>query len=117
MVGSGDTAILECSINANPVKYEGIRWEREDMSGNLSPLLDGLEGVKIKVAGSGDNNVTTTLTIHDVSVAKAGRIWCVASNDIGQEARQETYLLVKSKYSTPFLSIGGKWLDSFSFSN
>ena len=101
MVSLGESAQLDCTINANPVKYDGIRWEREDLSGSRVQLVDSQDGVKVTKVASGGNSVTSILVVHNVSVAWAGKIWCVASNNIGSEVREETYLLVKCKSKAP----------------
>merc|ERR1719422_791499 len=93
-----DDAMFECTFDANPVMYEGIRWVRQEKESDEEVIVSGSSR---RISGDWDdisgNTVKSRLIIRNVTVQDAGKIACVFSNGYGIEARGETYLLVKHK--------------------
>merc|ERR1719150_1086117 len=94
-----EDAMFECSFDANPVMYDGIRWAKmakaNDEEVSLSPAASSR--ISIDWDDNGGNRVTSRLIIRNVTVQDAGKIFCLVSNGYGKEAKEETYLLVKHK--------------------
>ena len=95
--------MFECSFDANPVMYDGIRWAKmakaNDEEVSLSPAASSR--ISIDWDDNGGNRVTSRLIIRNVTVQDAGKIFCLVSNGYGKEAKEETYLLVKRKNDKP----------------
>ena len=99
LVNSGEDAVFECTFDANPIKYDGIRWLRHDKESDEEVIVsDGSRRFSIDWDDISGNIVKTRLVVRNVTVQDAGRIFCVFSNGYGKETRGETYLLVKRKY-------------------
>jgi len=94
-----EDAMFECSFDANPVMYDGIRWAKQakatDEEVPLSPAASSR--ISIDWDDNGGNRVTSRLIVRNVTVQDAGKIFCLVSNGYGKEAKEETYLLVKHK--------------------
>merc|ERR1719219_1792543 len=99
LVNSGEDAMFECTFDANPIKYDGIRWLRHDKESDEEVIVsDGSRRFSIDWDDISGNLVKTRLVVRNVTVQDAGRIFCVFSNGLlGKETRGETYLLVKHK--------------------
>ena len=90
--------MFECSFDANPVMYDGIRWVKQTKESEKEESFSrGSSRVSINWDNVGGHRVTSRLIIRNVTVQDAGKIFCVVSNGYGEEAREETYLLVKRK--------------------
>ena len=100
LVNSGEDAMFECTFDANPIMYDGIRWLRHDKESDEEVIVsDGSRRFSIDWDDISGNIVKTRLVVRNVTVQDAGRIFCVFSNGLlGKETRGETYLLVKRKY-------------------
>lgn len=98
--------MFECTFDANPVMYDGIRWAKQrkgsDEEIQLSPSSSR---ISIDWDDRGGHRVTARLIIRNVTVQDAGKIFCVVSNGNGKEAREETYLLVKRKNHKSYISL------------
>lgn len=89
MAESGDNAEFVCSVDANPIKADTIKWVRAGGDGNEAPA--GLESRMITA------NVSNALylTVRNVTAKDSGAFECVANNGVGKEVRNKTYLLVR----------------------
>jgi hypothetical protein len=93
-----EDAMFECSFDANPVMYDGIRWAKQRKGSHEEiPLSPASSRISIDWDDMGGNRVTSRLIIRNVTVQDAGKIFCIVSNGYGKEAKEETYLLVKRK--------------------
>ena len=87
MVSPNQTAQLVCTVDANPIKEDTIKWVREgyDLGG----------GGRAKTTLDGN---TLYLTIVNATEADAGSFECVVNNGIGgAEVRNASFLVVKRK--------------------
>ena len=83
MVNPNQTAQLVCTVDANPIKEDTIKWVREgyDMTGRVKTMLDGN---------------TLYLTIVNATEADAGEFECVVNNGIGGgDVKNTSFLVVK----------------------
>ena len=73
--------MFECSFDANPVMYDGIRWAKmakaNDEEVSLSPAASSR--ISIDWDDNGGNRVTSRLIIRNVAVQDAGKIFCLVS--------------------------------------
>ncbi len=92
-VGSGQEAVLECEVDANPVETDIVKWSRPnfDVAGRTSIKLDDLAPVS-------RNRAISRLTVHAVTKADAGSFYCEANNGIGSGITSIVELLVKCKF-------------------
>lgn len=83
MVDEASDAVLECKAAGNPLAASSVTWRRDgfDMQGRtvLSTIQNG----------------TAYLTVKDVTRNDTGAFECVASNGIGAESVEKTWLVVK----------------------
>ena len=104
-VGQGEQALFECAVEANPITATTIRWERRPTSeadldydmASRTKTTAGLSTSKTKSA--------LMLTVLNATAEDSGVFVCVADNGLGDVdgesvARNETFLLVRRKYST-----------------
>ena len=91
--------MFECSFDANPVMYDGIRWAKQAKASDEEVPLSPAASSRISIDwdDKGGNRVTSRLIVRNVTVQDAGKIFCLVSNGYGKEAKEETYLLVKRK--------------------
>lgn len=89
LVRENDTAEFHCSADANPIDKDTIKWQRKDYK------FDDNDRVRMSF-----NNETNTayLTIYNIKKEDMGAFDCVVNNGIGSEAKNTTFLLVRSKY-------------------
>lgn len=85
MVGEKESATLECTVDGNPLSTEHVTWKRAGFS---------ME----KRANFSFNNITSSLTIKDVTVDDMGSFYCVVDNGIGNESSKPAFLVVKREY-------------------
>jgi len=98
LLDSLDDAMFECTFDANPVMYEGIRWVRQEKESDEEVIVSGSSRrISVDWDDISGNTVKSRLIIRNVTVQDAGKIACIFSNGYGIEARGETYLLVKHK--------------------
>ena len=95
LVGSGQDAMFECTFDANPIMYDGIKWLRHD---GEAIETEGSRRFTIDWDDIGGSTVRSRLVVRNATVADAGKLFCAISNGYGKEARRETFLLVKRKY-------------------
>ena len=100
MVDSGEDAMFECTFTANPIMYDGIQWLRHNIQIEETEAIvtDSSRRFSIDWDDIGGNMVRTRLVIRNATVQDAGKIFCAISNGYGEQARSQTYLLVKRKY-------------------
>ena len=100
--------MFECTFDANPVMYEGIRWVRQEKESDEEVIVSGSSRrISVDWDDISGNTVKSRLIIRNVTVQDAGKIACIFSNGYGIEARGETYLLVKRKNNKSFMSLFG----------
>ena len=99
MVDSGEDAMFECTFTANPIMYDGIQWLRHNSQTGEEEIIvtDGSRRFSIDWDDIGGNMVRTRLVVRNVTIRDAGKIFCAISNGYGEQARSQTYLLVKRK--------------------
>ena len=86
--------MFECTFDANPVMYEGIRWVRQEKESDEEVIVSGSSRrISVDWDDISGNTVKSRLIIRNATVQDAGKITCVVSNGYGIEARGETYLL------------------------
>ena len=99
MVESDENAMFECTFDANPIMYDGIRWLRQEQESDEEVIVSGSSRrISIDWDDITGNTVKSRLIIRNVTVKDAGKIICAFSNGYGEEERGETYLLVKRKF-------------------
>lgn len=84
LVGEGDDAELWCTVNALPLNSEHVTWRRPGFA-----LRERTTSVY--------KNITSYLTVKDVTKKDMGPFYCVADNGLGNETSQAAFLVVKRK--------------------
>lgn len=86
MVDEGSDAVLECKAAGNPLTTGTVTWRRDgfDMQG--------------RTVLSSTQNGTAYLTVNDVARNDTGAFECVASNGVGGESVEKTWLVVKCTF-------------------
>lgn len=106
LVDIGKTAYLECTVDANPITKDLIKWQRkpnyvEDSLESFTTLptfdsdsvtMSDNERFKITIL---DNR--SFLSVFNVSESDSGAYECLASNGIGSPDSATTNLIVKRK--------------------
>uniref|UniRef100_A0A182M318 Nephrin n=1 Tax=Anopheles culicifacies TaxID=139723 RepID=A0A182M318_9DIPT len=82
IVNPGEDAILNCTVDGNPLTPEHVRWERSGYD------------LKAKTT-TGYANATGTLVVKDVQREDVGNFRCIADNHVGQPASRDVLLIVK----------------------
>lgn len=87
---SGQDAVLECEVDANPIEGDIVKWSRPnfDMAGRTSLRLDDL-------APAVRNRAVSRLTVRAVTKADAGSFYCEANNGFGTAITSVVELLIK----------------------
>ena len=87
MVSPGENAQMICTVDANPITDDTIKWVRDgyDMEGRTKTTRDGN---------------TMYLTVINSTETDAGEFECVVNNGIGAEVKNKSFLLVKRKFSS-----------------
>ena len=102
--------MFECSFDANPVMYDGIRWAKmakaNDEEVSLSPAASSR--ISIDWDDNGGNRVTSRLIIRNVTVQDAGKIFCLVSNGYGKEAKEERVAKITDSILDSFNSKRGQ---------
>lgn len=98
-VDSGQNAVLECEVDANPIDENTVKWSRAnfDMSRTTTTLDQTV---------TARNRAVSKLTVNGVTKTDAGQFYCEASNGLGSAITSVVELLIKCTYSsTYFLSL------------
>jgi len=93
MVGQGESANLECAVDANPSTEATLRWERPgyDMTTKTKTTPGSFDPAK-------PNKRSVMLTVLNATAADSGKFWCVANNGVGDTViKNATFLLVRHK--------------------
>ena len=94
LVGQGETANLECAVDANPLTLDTLSWRGRpgyDLEGKTKTAMGSIDPSK-------PHRRSIMLTILNATAEDSGRFWCVADNGVGgQEVKNSTYLLVRRK--------------------
>ena len=86
-VNPGENAELVCSVDANPIKPDTVKWVREGFDFDAKAILTNV------------SNSNFFLTVINVTEADAGEFTCEVNNGIGETISNSTFLLVRRKYS------------------
>ena len=84
MVNPGDNAEFACTVKANPINEDTIKWTREGFDMEARTVATKVDDVMF-------------LTVKNVSSEDSGTFDCVANNGIGQELKNTTFLLVRGE--------------------
>ncbi len=84
MVNPGENAEMVCTVDANPIKEDTVQWKRDGFA------MD----TRTRRANVSNHFY---LTVINASAADAGEFECVVNNGIGEEVKNSTFLLVRSK--------------------
>ena len=95
MVNPNETAQLMCTVDANPIANDTIKWVREGFDG-LAGNADADDG-KARVSTKWDGGNTLYLTILNATETDAGEFDCVVDNGIGSQVKNTSFLVVKRK--------------------
>lgn len=85
LVAERQTAILNCTVDGNPLSSEHVYWRRDDF-----PMA-----AKTR---SSFANITSSLTVYNVTLNDMGNFYCVVDNGIGGESNKSAFLVVKREY-------------------
>ena len=95
MVGQGESANLECAVDANPLTEAGLRWIGRpgyDMSARTKTTLGAVDPSRPHLR-------SLMLTVVNATAEDSGKFWCVADNGIGHvQVRNATFLLVRREF-------------------
>ena len=80
-----ESATLECTVDGNPLSGEHVTWKRTDF-----PM-----GKKTNFSF---RNITSSLTVYNVTQEDMGSFYCVVDNGIGNETSKPAYLVVKRTF-------------------
>lgn len=84
LAGERESATLECTVDGNPLTEEHVTWKREGFA------METKTNFSFK-------NVTSSLTVHNVTYDDMGSFYCVVDNSIGNESSRAAYLVVKRR--------------------
>lgn len=84
MVAERETATLECTVDGYPLTGEHVTWKRAGFA------METKTNFSFK-------NITSSLTVHNVTQDDMGSFYCVVDNGIGNESSQPAFLVVKRK--------------------
>ncbi|XP_049289037.1 nephrin-like isoform X2 [Anopheles funestus] len=82
IVNPGEDAILNCTVDGNPLTPEHVRWERNGYD------------LKVKTT-TAYANATGTLVVKDVHREDVGNFRCIVDNHVGEPANRDVLLIVK----------------------
>jgi hypothetical protein len=86
LAGERESATLECTVDGNPLSGEHVTWKREGFPMETKTTF-------------AFQNITSSLTVYNVTLDDMGKFSCVVDNGIGNESSQYAYLVVKRTYS------------------
>lgn len=87
MVAEHETAILECTVDGKPLTGEHVTWKRAGFPMETKTTFSF-------------RNITSSLTVYNVTQEDMGSFYCVVDNGIGNETSQPALLVVKRKFIT-----------------
>lgn len=85
-VNPGENAELVCSVDANPIKIDTVKWLREGFDFEAKTRLTNV------------SNINFYLTVINVTEGDAGQFTCQVNNGIGETISNSTFLLVRREY-------------------
>ena len=85
-VNPGENAELVCSVDANPIKIDTVKWLREGFD------------FEAKTRSTNVSNINFYLTVINVTEGDAGQFTCQVNNGIGETISNSTFLLVRREY-------------------
>ena len=85
-VNPGENAELVCSVDANPIKIDTVKWLREGFDFEAKARLTNV------------SNTNFYLTVINVTEGDAGQFTCQVNNGIGETISNSTFLLVRREY-------------------
>ena len=85
-VNPGQNAELVCSVDANPIKIDTVKWLREGFDFEAKTRLTNV------------SNINFYLTVINVTEGDAGQFTCQVNNGIGETISNSTFLLVRREY-------------------
>ena len=85
-VNPGQNAELVCSVDANPIKIDTVKWLREGFDFEAKTRLTNV------------SNINFYLTVINVTEGDAGEFTCQVNNGIGETISNSTFLLVRREY-------------------
>ncbi len=88
MVGEGESAHLDCKIDANPLDESMVKWTHAK--------LEKMAAMESRTSRS-FQDTKSYLTILQVTANDSGLYTCTVNNKIGQPANASIYLIVKRK--------------------
>lgn len=104
MVRPGANAEFFCVVDANPVGPDHVKWVRDgfDMAAkavttfsNVSRSLYLVSERHLVLLGPLSDGAISFQVVKNVSAADSGEFTCVANNNIGQEVKNTSFLLVR----------------------
>ena len=86
LVRPGDNAEFFCTVDANPINADTVKWTRDGFDFDARSVLTF-------------SNVTNSvyLVVKNVTGEDSGEFFCTANNGIGTEVKNSTFLLVRRK--------------------
>ena len=85
-VNPGENAELVCSVDANPLNADTVKWKREGFDFDAKARLTNV------------SNTNFYLTVINVTEEDAGMFTCEVNNGIGETISNSTFLLVRREY-------------------
>ena len=82
----GENAELVCSVDANPLNADTVKWKREGFDFDAKARLTNV------------SNTNFYLTVINVTEEDAGMFTCEVNNGIGETISNSTFLLVRREY-------------------
>ncbi|XP_035898919.1 nephrin-like isoform X2 [Anopheles stephensi] len=82
IVNPGEDAVLNCTVDGNPLTPEHVRWERKGYD------------LKAKTT-TAYANATSTLVVKDAQREDVGNFRCIADNRVADPAARDVLLIVK----------------------
>ena len=106
MVGQGESAHLECAVEANPLKDGAVVWRRiGDPDYDMESKTETTQGSpfnhsQIYQRNDHKNAGLVMLTVLNATAEDSGAFACLAQNGVGgtSEVLNTTFLLVRRKY-------------------
>uniref|UniRef100_A0A182QWF6 Nephrin n=1 Tax=Anopheles farauti TaxID=69004 RepID=A0A182QWF6_9DIPT len=86
IVNPGEDAVLNCTVDGNPLTPEHVRWERNGYD------------LKAKTT-TAYANATGTLVVREATREDVGNFRCIADNRVANPASRDVLLIVKCRFS------------------
>lgn len=80
-----ESATLQCTVDGNPLTGEHVTWKRAGFP------METRTNFSFK-------NITSSLTVYNLTQDDMGSFYCVVDNGIGNESSKPAYLVIKRKY-------------------